>query len=441
MEFMSALLARKDLRIICCQGTDAVPYLQMSFDALLLPAGKGDFACCQMGHEINGKKIGCDKYKVRSVLESMLDAKIENHFESGERMHAHYFTCMRRKFLTGLPGAEATAPPGAAALRAQLRWTPEDDAAAESTGWSLLHCAALADNAAAVRELAAEGVPVDMKLKDGVPLLNLFPTITPLLLAVSYSSFETVEALLDAGADPLYKTSGQGFAEDPPMYMALNHQVENLKAWKKRFPDCDMNYQRPGCKANCMVTASLYGTDKYDMMKQLKDLGCVPRPNAVGWGALHWVCQSADPDMEAVRYLIDEVGMDVNEQTPAAMGFLPFLLPAEAKAAFDARFASKQDLATLMFGQARYNTPLHCAAYSANVEICKFLLSRGADPTKKNIQGCTPLQLAEQVYGTVPEALQEVLASKPAGKWAPCCLPVVTAEDLIPRHPERELEL
>merc|ERR1719240_1153269 len=133
MEFMSALLARTDLRIILCMGAEAVPYLQMSFDALLLPAGKGDFACCQMGHDINGKKIGCDKYKVRSVLESMLDAKIESHFENAERMHAQYFTCMRRKFLAGLPLHAGEAPAtGAAALRAQLRWSPEDDAAAEA---------------------------------------------------------------------------------------------------------------------------------------------------------------------------------------------------------------------------------------------------------------------------------------------------------------------
>jgi hypothetical protein len=271
-------------------------------------------------------------------------------------------------------------------------------------------------------------------------LLNLFPTITPLLLAVSHSSFETVEALLDAGADPKYKTDGQGFAEDAPMYMALNHQVDSLKAWKKKFPDCDMNYRRPGCKSNCMLTAALYGADKYDMMKQLVDLGCVAEPNAIGWGALHWVCMSADPDLEAVRYLIDVIGIDVNVQTPASLSFLPFILPAEAGAMFGSR--SKQDLKTLMFGHARYMSPLHCAAFSANVETCKLLLSRGANPALKNIQRCTPLQLAEQVYGTVPEALLEVLEPKPqASKWAPCCSPAVTAEDLIPYHPERELEL
>ena len=76
--------------------------------------------------------------------------------------------CMRRKFLVGLPNNEAESATGAAALRAQLQWSPEDDAAAESTGWSLVHCAALADDATAVRELAAEGEPVDKKLVVGV---------------------------------------------------------------------------------------------------------------------------------------------------------------------------------------------------------------------------------------------------------------------------------
>jgi hypothetical protein len=223
------------------------------------------------------------------------------------------------------------------------------------------------------------------------------------------------------------------------MYMALHHQVDNLKAWKKRFADCDMNYRRPGCKSNCMLTASLYGADKHDMLKQLSDLGCVGAPNAVGWGPLHWVCASADPDLDAVRYLIDELGTDVNAQNKCELHFLPFILPAEGIA----RFGSKgmQDMGSLMFGHARYMTPLHCAAYAANVETCKLLLSKGADPTLKNVQGCTPLQLAEQVYGKVPEALREVLEPKKLTTWASCCRPAVAAEDLIPRHPERELEL
>jgi ankyrin repeat protein len=438
MELMSALLARTDLRIILCMGDEAVPYLQTSFDALLLPAGKGDFACCQMGHDINGKKIGCDKFKVKSVLASMIDAKISHHFDQGERMHAHYFTCMRRKFLVGLPNNEAETATGAAALRAQLQWSPEDDTAAESTGWSLVHCAALADDAKAVRELAAEGEPVDKKLVAGVPALNLFPSVNPLLLALSFSSFETAEALLDAGADPTYKTVGQGFAEDAPMYMALNHRVDNLKAWKKRFADCDLNYRRPGCKSNCMLTASLYGTDKHDIIKELADLGCVEAPNAAGWGALHWVCNSADPDLEAVRYLIDVIGADVNGQRNADLPFLAFLIPNETTCYFGSK--GKKDMQTLMFGHARYMTPLHCAAFSANVDTCKLLLAKGADPTLKNVQGCTPLQLAEQVYGTVPAALREVLEPPKPSKWTSCCKPTVEAEDLIPRHPERELE-
>jgi hypothetical protein len=280
---------------------------------------------------------------------------------------------------------------------------------------------------------------VERKLKDGVPALNLFPTVNPLLLAVSYSSFETVEALLEAGADPQYKTVGQGFAEDAPMYMALNHQVDNLKAWKKKFPDCDMNYQRPGCKSNCMLTAALYGADKHDVIQQLSEMGCVGAPNAIGWGPLHWVCGSADPDLEAVRYLIDVLGVDVNAQPSASMGFLPFILPAEAGCLLGRK--GKKELGTIMFGHARYMTPLHCAAYSANVETCALLISKGADPTLKNIQGCTPLQLAEEVYGKVPEALRAVLEPTPAPHWASCCRATVAAEDLIPRHPERELEL
>merc|ERR1712118_210346 len=112
--------------------------------------------------------------------------------------------------------------------------------------------------------------------------------------------------------------------------------------------------------------------DKHDIIKELAELGCVEAPNAAGWGALHWVCNSADPDLEAVRYLIDVIGADVNGQRNADLPFLAFLIPNEATCYFGSK--GKKDMQTLM-----------------------------------NVQGCTPLQLAEQVYGTVPAALREVL--------------------------------
>jgi ankyrin repeat protein len=448
MELVSALLSRTDMKVMVCKGDGAVPFFQSPMDSFKLAAGKGDFACCQMGHEVNGKKIGCDKYKVKSVIEAMIDAKIEDLRASGERMSCHYFTCMKRVFLVKLPNVKKETACGEAALRERLEWTAEDDAAAETTGWSLLHCAALADDALAVKDICAKGVVHDLPLKEGVPSLNLFPLVSPLLLAMSYASFETVEALLDAGADPYYMTQGQGFAEDAAMYAAVNDNIECLQGWVKRFPDWDVNTLRPGCKTNCL-SAAVYGggAKNMPMIRALLDAGAKPMSNVFGSTPLHMAAFSDNADESLVQLFLD-MGLDVNAQGDLMhldswkdYAFWKALLSAmELKA-----WSGERDPVVYQMGQMRGATPLHLAAAAGNVKICKKLLAHGADPRIKNNQGRTPLKIAELVYGTVPEALRAVLAvdEKPAPSLLQCysCASTVSSGELIPRHEERECEL
>ena len=51
MEFVCALVARNDLKLIVAQGGAATPYVLFPADAMLIPAGEGVFTCCTRRHD------------------------------------------------------------------------------------------------------------------------------------------------------------------------------------------------------------------------------------------------------------------------------------------------------------------------------------------------------------------------------------------------------
>merc|ERR1719163_248591 len=125
MELMAAVLAQHKIPIIVAEGPEAHPYMLLGLDSLVLCPGEGDFACCGLNHEVDGKRIGCDKFKVRAVLEVMLHNKAKVFLEKGDMMRFRYWTCARTSFLRGLPGVHHPAK-GEKALRELLHWTAED---------------------------------------------------------------------------------------------------------------------------------------------------------------------------------------------------------------------------------------------------------------------------------------------------------------------------
>jgi hypothetical protein len=53
-------------------------------------------------------------------------------------------------------------------------------------------------------------------------------------------------------------------------------------------------------------------------------------------------------------------------------------------------------------------TPLFTAAQNGKTEIVRFLLGRGADPTKPSSKGCTPLEVAERNgYTSIVDLLKQ----------------------------------
>ncbi len=273
-----------------------------------------------------------------------------------------------------------------------------DDAAPSRNGWSRLHWAAHGGDAAAVGSLLAEGAFVDE------PVCSLERASddwgsTPLHLAAAAGRLETVELLLDAGADvnarngngatPLHKAAGQSFSADARVLRARARVVE-LLIWSGAAPDAR------------------------------DERGRTP---------LHWLARY--PDLDSARALLEAgaspAAADHAGETPlhraAAFGhteMMSLLLAEGAPPGAAARFSAtplhlaarggSTDAAALLLGHGAEidaadefgTTALHDAARRGDETMVAFLLGAGAEPSRADAGGSTPLHLA--VRGNRPSA-------------------------------------
>ena len=72
-----------------------------------------------------------------------------------------------------------------------LMWTEKDEEESKTTGWTLLHWAALASDAQAITELVEEGLTqeeIDCPTQRAWPDMLIFQYVTPLIVAMSPES-------------------------------------------------------------------------------------------------------------------------------------------------------------------------------------------------------------------------------------------------------------
>jgi ankyrin repeat protein len=418
MELMAAVLAQHRIPIIISEGAEAMPYMLLGLDMTKLIPGEGSFACCGLNHEVAGKKIGCDKHKVRSVLEVMIRSKAQGYLDQGDMLRYRYWVCAKNIFLSGLPGVQQDAK-GAEALRSLLMWTEADEKKGLEDGWTLLHWACFANDKVAVEELCA-GKPkeyVDMPNKVAIPELLFFPDVTPLILAMSYASYDVVDTLLKAGADPLYTTTkydswgnqtSQGLAEDALMFAALNRKFDNVSRFLQDVPNFPLTHGRPGCGTTVMHTACNMGcsAEAYDMLT--KSGADFRMEQKAGCNGLHFMAGSKDGDAEVIRKHVETTKCDVNAAAYPHIALFKAMFFTMRCKYYTAGPAAMNKL-ELWFASADGETPLHNAARNGNVAAVKMLLELGADKTLKNTLGLTPAGLAKAAFGEVPAPLMELL--------------------------------
>jgi len=419
LEMMVALLARSTIHIMVCPGPEAIPYFIWPLDMIWLPAGEGKFSCCMLDHCFGP----CDKVHFRSVLEDMLDAKVQHLQGAGRVTESRYWAVKRNVFVRGLPGAgssataqtkRTTVEPGGQRyteltrleqLCSLLSWDGQDDIDALQTGCTLMLWAALSGDSAAVWDLAThKGGRLHAALRQSLPgLPGMLKGLTPLLAAMGHADWATVEVLLDALADPLAVTE-QG--QDALMLAAAAGRAGNVRAWLGRFGRWDL--QRADLRFGISAAQGAGGcaAERADILAALLQA----RAHASGREPMlcAFAAQHEDSAPSVVRLLLGR-RCDVNSPwEPPSLGQRALLKArARLERVSPGRFAAES-------AASAGSTALHFAAQRGDVSLVRCLLRARAEP-RRNYQGRTPLEVAARAFGgELPPVLLSALLGEDA---------------------------
>ncbi|CAJ1351789.1 unnamed protein product, partial [Effrenium voratum] len=271
LEMMSAILS-PDVRVMVCTGAEATPFLLHPFEAPRLPVGQGDFSCCELGHQMGGHRLTCDKKLLRATVEEMLQAKVVSLQREGLAAEKNWHASVQRFFLQGLPEKEVPFCMADCAqhsseqedveilqrflrerfetcrsletLKRHVGWTRYDETRAHTSGFTLMMCAAISDHTDAVHELAAEdpGLVNQGLKRQFYHLAFMWQNVRPLSAAMAYASWDTVQALLDCKADPKAQAAN---GMDALFFACCIGNLKNIKQWLVTFPDWDLERTLP----------------------------------------------------------------------------------------------------------------------------------------------------------------------------------------------------
>ncbi|XP_789260.4 poly [ADP-ribose] polymerase tankyrase-2 [Strongylocentrotus purpuratus] len=287
-----------------------------------------------------------------------------------------------------------------------------------------LHFAAGYNRVAVVEYLLSNGAYVHAKDKGGlVPLHN----------ACSFGHYEVTELLLKRGAlvnaadlwkfTPLHEAAAKGKYDICKLLLQHGGDV-NKKNRDGHTPlnlvkDSDQDIQDllkgdaallDAAKKGCLARVQkLVSTDNINC-RDSQGRNSTPLHLAAGYN-----------NVEVAEYLLEH-GADVNARDKG--GLIPL---------HNASSYGHLDIAALLIKHKtcvnavdRWNfTPLHEAAQKGRTQLCALLLAHGADPTMKNQEGQTPLDLstADDVRSLLLDALPPTAIKSPSGLPGPTTTP------------------
>ncbi|MEO0472198.1 MAG: ankyrin repeat domain-containing protein [Bacteroidota bacterium] len=212
-----------------------------------------------------------------------------------------------------------------------------------------LHLAGLYGSHAAVKLLLQSGAQIDSTTP--------FRPWTALMVAINARHVELACWLMEMGADPHFVDQQEGWT---PFLLACDHGLSDL-ALELLKRGASVHDQLKGGDAagkTGIHLASYFGA--VDVVHAMIERGVNPNqiPTGGGLSALHWSVYNQHHKL--FHYLI-RAGADPNVEAP---------------------------------GLYRARTPLHFAVSGQQMDMAATLLSHGADPMKRDIDGKSPLDIA-----------------------------------------------
>jgi hypothetical protein len=351
--------------------------------------GTSDFTCCQRNHIFGDKVVPCDRGITRTILEGMIEAKVDHYFKLEQTLQARLCMCFANWWLRVESTLSESQSESLESFLASLRIKISNTEWADEVGVPILSYAVLQNNVGIVRELLDKDSCTESRLntrlfEDGIVEFGIPAKGTILLGAMGFAGVEIVEMLLKKGADP---NTEEENGIDCLMLASTLGRAENVTFWLSRFPDWDVNRGNSLNGATALHVAVFVGRNKMSTMKALlkNNRASLNVVNDSGATILDNAASSEDSNVDIVQYLLScPLQYDINHRRKSKTTKWTLIcgLARGLVRMGIVKSGLMKELA-LISGA----TPLQWAVSRGDLEIVELLLEHGAEPSIENDLG------------------------------------------------------
>lgn len=415
MEFKAAILhADGDMPVMIINGERKTPFYINPCDCAKLNPAQGDFC------------VESDRPKVLQVLSELHGAKAEWYLANGDLLSFRITTLFRARSThmyhytaeeMAVSGEEAIAR-----VKRTLKWRDEATEAAWMAKYNIsLLCMAtcLNDLPAVTALLAQPDSSACLAMRCTKPWTKKekalfshrkepfatylidedFQNLDVLTAAVAFASLDVLKAVL-AADPPMPKPAKKMNDVNPNFMMAvIDGKLEHYKLLVEKWPEIEI-FRKPVMMgmtwAHAMgMMASGSQKDQQDNLAFFEAQGTDLGRRFMRMTPFLMSVINTEVDMSVIRSFVTDKGADVNDTIR-----LPRVVVHGVN--FLAAVGSRTGklMKTGLGPCLPYRpTPLHFACATGHIQLCKTLHELGADATKKDSKGRTPLELARTVHG------------------------------------------
>ena len=230
-----------------------------------LALGHSVFECCEENHATQP----CLRPQTLDILHGMIERRAHSLFVWDQNESEARFTlCLQNYWCRGFNTFSKKTWSSLNAFKDELRW---DDDLPDNV--ALLCYASACDCVNVVHEILRNTSEVSVRVpKEGINVLGIPGHATPLLIAMCFSTFDTVQILLEHGADP-HETDTMG---NDAICAALLGRTSNIKSWLRRFSNWHLDQYNHVLETYPFSYCIYLGPRRLELVKDFLERGVSP---------------------------------------------------------------------------------------------------------------------------------------------------------------------